>query len=95
MSIHWKAYHLNRMIQDAFRNPAAMERLMNAEESVFEEYRFSEAEKEAFRDPNPAALRAIGVHPILAMVYMIPRDETARKTLTVDPLFLEQLKEVH
>lgn len=94
MSVHWKAYHLNKMIQDALRNPEAMNRLMSTEESVFDEYRFNEAEKNVFRNPNSDALRAIGVHPVLAMVYMIPRDEAARKMLTVDPMFLDYLKGV-
>lgn len=93
MAVHWKAYHLNRMIQDALRNPPLMGRLLTAPESMFDEYKLSDAEKAVFREPSPPALQQLGVHPILAMVYMIPRDEQARKQLTIDPVYLNQLME--
>lgn len=93
MSVHWKAYHLNKMIQDAMRNPALMGRLMESPEAVFTEYRLSEAEKEVFRAPTAPALRSVGVHPVLAMVYMIPHDESARRQLSMDPVFLDKIKE--
>lgn len=93
MAIHWKAYHLNRMIQDALRQPALMGRLMMEPEALFDEYKMTESEKTVFREPNPERLQSIGVHPILAMVYMIPRDDQARKRLTIDPAFLNDLME--
>lgn len=93
MAIHWKAYHLNKMIQDAFRNPALMGRLMQDPESMYADYGLTEEEKAVFRKPSSPELRKIGVHPVFAMVYMIPWDEKVRKTLTISPELLKRIQE--
>lgn len=93
MAIHWKAYHLNKMIQDALRRPECMRRLMTSPEEVYAEYRLTEEERAVFRQPTREKLRRIGVHPIFAMVFMIPSDEKARKSLTISPELLNRIKE--
>jgi hypothetical protein len=93
MAIHWKAYHLNKMIQDALRRPECMQRLMTSPEEVFSDYKLNEEERIVFRAPSKEKLRQIGVHPIFAMVYMIPSDEKARKSLTISPELLNRIKE--
>lgn len=93
MATHWKAYHLNRMIQESLRSPQLMRRLLSDPEPVFTEFGLAAEEAAVFRNPSQERLKSIGVHPILAMVYMIPRDPKAAKQLTIDPVFLSQLKE--
>lgn len=93
MAIHWAAYHLNKMLQDALRNRAMMGQLFSAPEPIFDEYGLSEKEKLVFRNPDRSALQSLGVHPVLAMVYMIPRDKKAAAQLTIDPVLLNRLME--
>jgi len=81
------------MIQDAMRDGELMGRLLTAPTPVFDEYGLTDEERTVFSNPSSAALKQIGVHPILAMVFMVPRDEQLRKKLTIDPVFLKELKE--
>ncbi len=95
MAHHWKAYHLNRMLQNALKDRPLMGRLLGADEQVFADYGLTELEKTVFRNPTGAALRKLGVHPILAMVFMIPRDEPLRNKLTISPEHLNRMKELY
>lgn len=93
MAEYWKAYHLNKMVQDAMRNGELMERLLTDPTPVFHEYGLTEEEQTVFRNPSSVALTQLGVHPILAMVFMVPRDERLRRQLTIDAAFLNKIKE--
>jgi hypothetical protein len=95
MTTQWKAYHLNKMLQDALKNRPLMGRLVGADEQVFDDYQLTEAEKEVFRKPTGVALRKLGVHPILAMIYMIPHDAPLRNLLMISPEHLARLKELY
>lgn len=95
MTRHWKAYHLNRMIQDCLKNPELMGRLMGCDPALFDRYELAESERAVFRKPTSAALRGLGIHPILAMVYMIPHDEPLRNKLTISPEHLQRMKELY
>lgn len=95
MTRHWQAYHLNRMIQDCLKNPPKMGRLMGGDPALFDEYQVSDGERAVLRQPTGAALRGLGIHPILAMIYMIPHDEPLRNKLTISPEHLARMKELY
>ena len=95
MTQHWEAYHLNRMIQDCLKSPAKMGQLIQCDVSLFDQYQVSESERAVFRKPTGAALRELGVHAILAMIYMIPHDEPLRNKLTISPEHLQRLTELY
>jgi hypothetical protein len=95
MTRHWQAYHLNRMIQDCLKNPPQMGQLMSGAAELFDRYQVTEAERAVFRKPTGAALRSLGIHPILAMIYMIPHDEPLRNKLTISPEHLQRMKELY
>ncbi len=94
MSVHWPKYHLNKLIQDALRDPAKMGALLQQPDGMFSQYGLDEREKATFRNPDAAALIGLGVHPILAMVYMIPFDPAARQKLSVDAKFVDALEKL-
>jgi hypothetical protein len=94
MTTQWKAYHLNKMVQESLRNPAQMGQLISTAEELFNKYQLTEKERAVFRRPTGAALRALGLHPILAMVNMIFHDEKQRNLLTISPEHLARLKEL-
>lgn len=95
MTKHWQAYHLNRMIQDCLKNPPMMGQLFGGAPELFDRYQVTERERAVFRKPTSAALRALGLHPILAMIFMIPHDEALRNKLTISPEHLARLKELY
>jgi hypothetical protein len=95
MTRHWQAYHLNRMIQDCLKSPPQMRRLIGGDPALFEQYRVSESERAVLRKPNGAALRGLGIHPVLAMIYMIPHDEPLRNKLTISPEHLKRMQELY
>jgi hypothetical protein len=94
VSHHWKAYHLNRMIQDALADPPLFGQLFENPEPVYARYNLSEAEKQVFRQPSRPALRALGIHPILAMIFMIPREPGTEVHMSIAPEHLKRLQEI-
>jgi hypothetical protein len=94
MTTQWQAYHLNKMVQESLRNPAQMGQLISTSEALFDKYQLTEAERVVFRKPTGAALRELGLHPILAMVNMIFHDEKQRDLLTISPEHLARMKEL-
>lgn len=94
MSRHWQAYHLNRMLQDALANLPMFGQLFTDPEPIYAQYGLSEAEKAVFRSPNRPALRQLGVHPILAMIFMIPREPGTEVHMSIAPEHLKKLQEI-
>jgi len=58
----------NRMIFELRRDMRLFQRFRQDMETILDEYRLSEAEKEAFRQVNIRALADLGVHP-----YFLPQ----------------------
>lgn len=94
MAQHWPKYHLNKLVQDALRDPAKMGALVQQPEKLFEQYGLSDQEQATMKQPDARSLIALGMHPILAMVYMIPFDPTAQARLTADRKFIEALEKL-
>lgn len=94
MAQHWPKYHLNRLIQDALHDPAKMGELIKQPDDLFKEYGLSEQERTALKKPDAGVLIELGVHPILAMVYMIPFDHAVQAKLSVDPKFVTELEKL-
>lgn len=94
MTHHWQAYHLNRMIQDALADPSLFGQLFTDPEPIYQRYGLTEAEKNVFRKPNRPALRQLGIHPILAMIFMIPREPGTEVHMSIAPEHLKRLQEI-
>lgn len=92
MAQHWPKYYLNSLIQDAFRNPPMMGELLQQPDGLFARYGLNEQEQAAMRKPDPATLVGLGVHPLLAMAYMVPFDAAVREKLSIDAHFAQVME---
>jgi hypothetical protein len=67
-------YAVHRLIQSLFKEPGLLDRLANAPDAVYDTYGLDAAERAALSNADPAALAALGVHPILQMHLMLARN---------------------
>ena len=74
--MQYRSSNANRLVQRLCRDPELVTRLRNEPESVFRDHGLSSDEARALAAGDPAALAAIGLHPILQvhlMMAMIPQ----------------------
>lgn len=76
-------YRVHRLIQSLFKVPGLLERLGTDAPSVFDEYGLTEGERQALAGGDPAALGALGVHPILQMHYMLASNPAMAEQITI------------
>jgi 2'-aminobiphenyl-2,3-diol 1,2-dioxygenase, small subunit len=76
-------YDVHRLIQNLFKEPGLLERLVTAPDAVYDAYGLDDAERKAVSDASPPALAAIGVHPILQMHLMLARNPQMAELISV------------
>ncbi len=79
-----RAWHINKMLQSIPHDPAIAGDILNDPEAVFDRFALTETERAAFRADDPAAIRALGVHPHLLMAWTMLTNEQVRHFLSID-----------
>lgn len=69
--MQYRSSNANRLVQRLCRDPALVARLRSEPESVFRDHGLSSDEARALAAGDPAALAAIGLHPILQVHLMM------------------------
>jgi 2'-aminobiphenyl-2,3-diol 1,2-dioxygenase small subunit len=76
-------YVVHQLIQNLFKEPGLLDRLNSAPDAVYDTYGLTVTEREAISEASPAALAAIGVHPILQMHLMLARNPRMAEMISV------------
>ena len=77
-------YAVNRLVQELFRQPGLLERFRSRRSEVYDEYGLDPAQRAGLDDGTPAALTAVGVHPILQMHFLLASNPDVARLITVD-----------
>ena len=83
---------VNDFIQRMCRRPETIARLNADPEAVFAEFDLDEADREALRRADPAAMGRLGVHPILQMHYLMARNPGMVRRMSI-ALYPQLLRE--
>ena len=70
---------VHRLIERLPGNPAAVERLRNDPERLFDEFGLSSEERAGLREGTRAALDRLGVHPSMQFKFMVATGRSSLK----------------
>lgn len=77
-------YAVNRLLQELFRVPGLLDRFRSQRSAVYDDYGLDAAARAGLDEGSPAALAAIGAHPILQMHYLLASQPEVAALISVD-----------
>ena len=77
------SYAVNRMAQDLFSDPVAMDLFHTNRAALYDRYDLSKAQRDAVDSGDREALASVGVHPILMMHLFTAGDPSVADHISV------------
>jgi 2'-aminobiphenyl-2,3-diol 1,2-dioxygenase small subunit len=78
-----KSLHLvNNLVRDLYRDSVLMAEFQRDPAQVLDRYPFTEAQREGLLDGSFPALSAVGMHPLVQIVYSMAIDPSVSQQIT-------------